>query len=395
MNLPERCDVAIIGAGAIGCSIAYHLCQRGVTDVLLIDREEFPGCGSTARANGGIRAQFTTPANIRMSLLSMDLLDAFDEEMKSQSGYVKAGYLFVTADPENLRRLKKNIRLQQRHGVPVQFLPVRSRASDRSRPEIEGRFPYLKTDDLLGGSYGARDGFIDPGGLTLAFYSGALHKGARALMSCTATGLVLEGGRVTGVDTDRGRIQAEAVVNAAGPYARQVAEWAGVDLPVHPIRSNIAVTGPTPDWPRRIPMTVDMDTGLLVRREGAGCALAWTNPDEPPGFDSRFDPTFLEHIAAKIERRFPRLVGAGIDFSRCWAGLYPETPDHHAILGDSGVAGFFLATGLGGHGIMHAPAVGCVLSELIATGRSQTMDLRPFRLTRFAEGDLNLEGAVL
>jgi sarcosine oxidase subunit beta len=378
--------VAIIGAGVIGCSIAYYLCKHGLTDVILIEKDEFPGCGSTSKANGGIRAQFTTEANIRMSLLSMELLDGMDEEMRAQSGYVKAGYLFVTAVPENSSQLRRNIQLQRNLGVDVEFL---------SPEEIRARFPYVKSDDLVGGSFGGRDGFIDPGGLTNAFYSGARNLGARVLLDTAATGLIRSNGRVSGVETDRGRVEAEWVVNAAGAHAAKVAAWAGLELPVSPFRSNIAVTGPTPELPRRIPMTIDMDTGLLIRREGRGCALAWTDPKEPPGFDARFDSTFLEKIAPKIERRFPRLAEAGIDFSHCWAGLYPETPDHHAILGESGVRGFLLATGLGGHGIMHAPAVGFALSELICEGNVTRIDLSPFDLRRFESGQLNPEGAVL
>lgn len=384
--MSERADVIIIGAGVIGCSLAYYLCERGIDDVAIIEQEPFPGCGSTSRANGGIRAQFTTEPNVRMSLLSMRLLEEMDEEMRSQSGYVKAGYVFVTADPARHQQWREIVRFQQHLGVEVEEI-------DPSM--LAARFPYMQTEDLVGGSFGARDGFIDPGGLTNAFYTGALQMGARVLSNTEATGLVLSGGRVRGVATARGRIEAEIVVNCAGPRAAEVAAWAGIELPVHPIRSNIAVTGPTPDLPRIIPMTIDLDTGLLVRREGAGCSLAWTNPDEPPGFDTRFDPQFIEWIAPKVERRFPKLEEAGIDFSKCWAGLYPETPDHHAILGASGVTGFFLATGLGGHGIMHAPAVGYALSELIGDGKTTSIDLQPFNLERFATGKLNVERAVL
>lgn len=382
----HKADIVIIGAGVIGCSIAYYLCKRGVTDVVLIEKENLPGCGSTAKANGGIRAQFTTEPNVRMSLLSMDLLDKMDDEMRSQTGYVKAGYLFVTAEKENLEQLHKNIDFQKRLGVTVEEI---------SNAQIKENYPYVHADDLLGGSFGSRDGFIDSGGLTNAFYSKVLAMGGKMRAATQATGLLKSSNRVNGVETDKGNIHAEIVVNAAGAYAAKVTDWAGIDLPVHPHRSNIAVTGPTPDLPRVIPMTIDMDTGLLIRREGQGVGYAWTNPAEPEGFSSQFDPDFIEHIAPKIEKRFSQLLEAGIDFSKCWAGLYPETPDHHAILGKSGVDGFLLATGLGGHGIMHAAAVGFVLSELIATGKVETIDIAPFHLDRFKTGRLNIEKAKL
>jgi sarcosine oxidase subunit beta len=383
--MKSKYDVAIIGAGVIGCSLAYYLCRRGISNIVVIEKEAFPGSGSTSKAFGGIRAQFTTEANIRMSLLAMKLLEEMDEEMAAQSGYVKAGYLFVTAQPMRFAQLQQTIRFQQRLGVPVE--PI-------SRDEIAARFPYFRVDDILGGSFGARDGFIDPGGLTNAFYSRALSLGATVLSETSVTGLLKSHKRISGVVTNLGTIAAEIVVNAAGAHAAAIAGFAGVEVPVQPIRSNIAVSGPTPELPRVIPMTVDLDAGLLIRREGQGVGYAWTNPDEPPGFHSNFDPEFIELIAAKIEKRFPNLIDAGINFSKCWAGLYPETPDHHAILGESGVPGFLLAVGFGGHGIMHGPAAGQVISELIAAGKTESVDISPFSLERFKTGKLNLEQAV-
>ncbi len=383
--MPEKYDVAIIGAGVIGCSIAYYLCQRDINNIAIIEKEHFPGTGSTSKAFGGIRAQFTTEANISMSLLTMKLLVDMDEEMASQSGYLKTGYLFVTANPKRFEQLQQNIRFQRQFGVAVE--PI-------SRDEIATRFPYFRSDDILGGSFGARDGFIDPGGLTNAFYSRALSMGATMLSDTSVIGLLKSDKGISGVVTDRGEIIADIVVNAAGSHAAGIASYAGVEVPVHPIRSNIAVSGPTPELPRVIPMTVDIDTGLLIRREGEGVGYAWTNPDEPTGLDSRFDSGFIELIAPKIEDRFPNLIDAGINFSKCWAGLYPETPDHHAILGESGASGFMLAVGFGGHGIMHGPAAGKVMSELITTGKTESVDISPFSFERFKTGKLNLEQAV-
>lgn len=378
--------MAIIGAGIIGCSIAYYLCDHGVTNVVLIEKKELPGSGSTSKANGGIRAQFSTEPNIQMSLLSMELLDNMAEEMRSQSGYVKTGYLFLTAEKHNFRDLQRNIDLQKNLGVSVELL---------TKEEIQSRYPYIHSRDLLGGSFGSRDGFIDSGGLTNAYYSQALKRGAKMLSNTRATGLMGSKKRITGVKTDRGTIKAELSINAAGPFAAQVSRWADVDLPLQPYRRNIAVTGPVPGWPIEIPMTIDMDTGLVIRREGEGISFAAVNPDDPPGFMTQFDPRFVEFIAPKIEKRFPKLEDVGINFSKCWAGLYPETPDHSAILGESGVSGFLLATGLGGHGIMHAPAVGLVMSELVTKGRVESIDISAFDLNRFKVGNFRIEKNVL
>lgn len=379
-------DVILIGAGVIGCSIAYQLCKLGLTSVLLLEREEFPGMGSTSKANGGIRAQFTTEINVRMSLLSMRLLDEMNEDMRSQSGYNKAGYLFMTAEPAHLQQLEKNVRFQQQYGAAVELLTAR---------EIADRVPFVKTDDLVGGSFGSRDGFIDPNGLTNAFFTRALAMGARSLQQTAVIDVLRQGKRVIGVKTSGGDFFAETVVNCAGPEASVVANMAGAELPVQPVRRQIAVTGPIDTLPRLIPMTIDMDTGLLIRREGDAVSVAYSNPEEPPGLNQKFDPEFLEVIAPKMLRRFPILEPAGVNFSRCRAGCYEVTPDHHAIIGESGVPGFLLCNGFSGHGVMHAPAAGLAVAELIVKGRSENIDIAPLSLQRFAEGNLLHEGAVL
>ncbi|MDZ7344372.1 MAG: FAD-binding oxidoreductase [candidate division KSB1 bacterium] len=379
-------DVIIIGAGVIGCSLAYHLGKLGLVKTLLVEKEEFPGTGSTSKANGGIRAQFTTEMNIRMSLLSMRLLEEMDEEMRSQSGYTKAGYLFMTAEPKRLRQMENNVRFQQQLGVAVELL---------TQKEIAARVPFVKTEDLAGGTFGSRDGFIDPNGLTNAFFTRALATRTQFLNRTTVTALVREGNRVRGIKTNGETFFAEFVVNCAGPEAKLIAEMAGVNLPVEPIRRQIAVTGPTEAVPRVIPMTIDADTGLLIRREGEAVSLAYSIPDEPPGLNLRFDPEFIEVIAPKMLKRFPILEPAGFNFSRCWAGCYEVTPDHHAILGESGVPGFLLCNGFSGHGIMHSPAAGLALADLIIKGRSESIDIAPLSLRRFAEGKLLHEGAVL
>lgn len=389
--MDRKYDVIIIGAGVIGCSIAYHLCKLGLTNVLLVEKEEFPGTGSTSKANGGIRAQFTTEINVRMSLLSMQLLDEMDEDMRSQSGYQKAGYLFMTADTVRLRQLDKNIRFQQQLGVSVDPL---------TKKEIAARVPFVKTDDLVGGSFGSRDGFIDPNGLTNALFTRTLAMGARCLNRTEVVDIlrerrVGERAEVMGVKATAGDFLAEVVINCAGPLAHQIGKMAGVEVPVQAVRRQIAVTGPVDFMPRVIPMTIDADTGLLIRRDGDGVSLAYSIPDEPPGFNLKFDPEFVELVAPMMMQRFPILEPAGFNFSRCWAGCYEVSPDHHAILGESGVPGFLLCNGFSGHGVMHSLAAGLAMAELIVKGRAESIDIAPLSVWRFAEGKLLHEGAVL
>ena len=382
----DRFDIIVIGAGVIGASVAYHLCKLGASNLLVVEREEFPGSGSTSRANGGIRAQFTTEMNVNMSLLSMALLDQLDADERQQAGYTKAGYLFMTADSGRMRHLEGNVRFQDALGAAVDLL---------TPEDLAERVPFVKTDDLVGGTFGGRDGFIEPNGLTQAFLSGAQKLGAQFLNQTTVTDLLRRGNRVSGVQTNAGEFLADLVVNCAGPQASIVADMAGVDLPVQPIRRQIAVTGPIATIPPRIPMTVDADTGLLIRRHGEAVAMAYSNPDEPAGLNVKFDPDFIEVIAPKLTARFPILEPAGIDFSRCRAGCYEVTPDHHAIIGESGVPGFMLCNGFSGHGIMHAPAAGLLLAEMITKGRTESLDVTPLALRRFADGKLLHEGAVL
>lgn len=386
MHHDRNYDIIIIGAGVIGCSLACHLCKLGCTEVLLLEREAFAGTGSTSKANGGIRAQFSAAMNIEMSLLSMRLLDEMDAEMLSETGYKKAGYLFLTTDESRWQVLKQNVAFQKAHGVAVELL---------SREQTAAKIPFAKTDDLIGGSFGQRDGFIDPNGLVNAYLTRALAMGAHYLPNMQVTDLIREDGRVTGVKTTADDFRAEKVVNCAGPWAKEIARIAGVDLPVEPVRRQIVVTGPTDKVPRVIPMIVDTDTGLVARREGDGVSLVYSNPDEPPGQRWIFDPDFVEVVAPKMLHRFPILEDAGIDFRKSWAGCYEVSPDHHAIIGESGVPGFYLCNGFSGHGVMHAPAAGLLLAEMLVNGRAETLDISPLSLRRFAEGRLLHEVNVL
>ncbi len=383
--MAQKYDVIIVGAGVVGCSVAYHLAKLGVTNVLLLEREEFPGAGSTSKALGGIRAQFSTAINIQMSLLAIKLLEEMDEDMRSQSGYVKAGYLFMTNAPTRFERMKNTMHFQQELGVDVALL---------SREEIAARVPFIKTEDLLGGTFGKHDGFIDPNGLTNAYFTRACAAGVRYMKNVEVNAFIKQNQTAVGVKTTAGDYTAEFIVNCCGPFAQELAQMAGVALPVAAIRRQVVITGPVQSWPRVIPMLIDSDTGLVLRRDGEAVALIYSNPEEPPGVNLKFDPGFIEVVAPKMLQRAPDLEYAGFNYSRCWAGCYEVTPDHHAIIGDSGVPGFLLCNGFSGHGVMHAPAVGLALAEMIAFGKPRSIDLTPLALRRFSENKFHREHAV-
>jgi sarcosine oxidase subunit beta len=383
----ETADVVIVGAGVVGCSIAYHLASLGIRDTVLLEKEAAPGQGSTSKANGGIRAQFSTAINIQLSNYSIGAFERFQEETEGDCGLLQAGYLFMTAGETGEKYLRENFALQQKLGVPNRWL---------TRQEIGELAPYVHCDDLRCGTYSAKDGFIDPHGTTFGYLRAAQRLGARLIIDAEVTEILRDEKGVAGVRTPRGSIATRKVVNAAGPYAGVLAQRGGLEIPLLPYKRMLACTEEIGGAPSVIPMTIDLDTGLLIRREGAGILFAYSDPKDEPSFDTRFDPAFIEVVSEKSALRFPFLADACIQARRCWAGLYPETPDHHAILGETpGLPGFFLAVGFGGHGIMHAPATGRALAELVAFGECRFMDISPLRLERFREGNLIIETAVL
>ena len=385
--MTEGHNVVIVGAGVVGCAIAYNLTALGERDVLLLEREALPGSGSTSKANGGIRAQFTTPVNIAMSLAAMALLDEIGPAIGDPPVYRKAGYLFLTGDERRLAAMAEAVAFQRAHGVAVELLDPAG---------VSRIAPYVSGERLLGGTFGPHDGFIDPGGLANWFLSRSLAAGARILYRSEVLGIAPAAGGAWRLDTGAGSVTAPIVVNAAGPWARRLAAMAGIDLPVDPVRRHILVSGPCATLPREIPMTIDADTGVLIRREGDRVLIAHSPPDEPPGFDISYDPAFVERIAEPLIERFPAVAEAGIDHRRSWAGLYEVSPDHHAILGPVvGAPGFILANGFSGHGVMHSPATGCCIAELIVRGRATTVDIAPLALDRFARGAAIHETMVL
>lgn len=382
----ERFEAVIVGAGVIGCSIAYHLGRLGRKRVALLEREAMPGTGSTAKANGGIRAQFTTAVNIAMSLRSMAILDGLEDEIGQPPLYRKAGYLFVTGSEERLAAMRAAADLQRRAGVSVDVLGPK---------QLRTMAPYISTEGLVGGTFGPRDGFVDPAGLTNFFLAGAKQAGVE-LRTCAEVQAVRRDRGTFVVETREGTFESPVAVDAAGAWAAAVAAMLGVELPVRPVRRQVFVSGPCSTLPRVIPMTVDADTAVLIRREGDRVAIAYSDPDEPPGFDTTVSPELLERIAGPIERRFPLVAATGIDLARSWAGLYAETPDQHAVLGEMpGVPGFFVAAGFSGHGIMHSPAAGECIAELIVAGRAGHVDVAPLGIERFARGTLIHETMVL
>jgi len=207
---------------------------------------------------------------------------------------------------------------------------------------------------------------------------------------------VTEPRRISGVQTTRGFVSTRVVVNAAGAWAAQIADMAGAELPVEPLRRQLVPTEPFDQLPQRFPMVIDMSTGFHFRREGKGILLAWNDPKETPGFKTDFDESFVEKILTHAASRVPVLAEAGVNPRRAWAGLYEMTPDHHAIIGPApNVEGLYFVNGFSGHGVMHSPASGRITADLILQGHSELVNAQQLGVGRFKEGKLLEETAVL
>src|SRR2546430_53328 len=387
--MTETADVVIIGSGIVGSSVAYHLAQAGCTNVLVIEREAHQGKGSTGKSMGGVRAQFSTPVNIQMSKYSIDFFSKFDEVVGHPADYRAHGYLFCATNENHITYLKANKERQNALGVTnVEWV---------TPEDIVKMVPQLRVDDILGGTFCPTDGFVGPHSVMMGFMLNAREKGVRLRLDTQVTGIDLEcgdssplskaltsqrtpkeGSRIAGVHTTRGFISTRIVVNAAGAWAAQIAEMAGADLPVEPLRRQLVPTEPFDQLPQRFPMVIDMSTGFHFRREGKGILLAWNDPKETVGFKTEFDPAFVEKILTRAASRVPVLAEAGVNPRRAWAGLYEMTPDHHAIIGPApNVEGLYFVNGFSGHGVMHSPASGKIMAELILYARSALIQPEP------------------
>ncbi len=386
MSAPSRrtCSVVVIGAGCIGTSIAYALARRGVSDVMVIDREPYAGSGSTAKAAGGIRAQFSTPANVRVSMLAIEHYRRFAEEMGTTPVYFPVGYLFLLADPDRWVAFQNQADMQRNLGLDTRTLSV---------DEIQALVPELHVEDLVGGTFCPSDGLGLPHEVTQAYVQQGRRLGVTYEFDCPAIGLEMVGGKVAGVLTPGGTIATPLVINAAGPHAAEVARWAGFDLPVRPIRRHCFTTHPLAFARESLPMIVDMKSGVYMHRESGGVLLGLSNSDEPEGFNSSVNWDFLPRVVEPAIHRLPALASAEI--ANGWAGLYETTPDHNAVIGVPVTApGLMLANGFSGHGFMHAPAVGQLVAEWIVDG-APSLDLEPFRPERFAENETVVETNVI
>jgi sarcosine oxidase subunit beta len=371
--MSETADVVIVGAGIVGCSLAYHLALQGGSRVVVVDKD-LVCSGSTGKSAGGIRQQFATELNIRLSVESIRMFDRMPDELGVNPEFRRVGYLFLATTEAEMTLFRANVALQQRCGVPVQTV-----APD----DIRRLVPFGRFDGILGGTFCPTDGYAAPYEVTMGYAAAARRRGVRIHEQRAVTGVLREADRVAGVETSAGSIHAPVVVNAAGAFAGLIGEMAGVDVPVKPYRRQLFTTLPVPAFASEPPLTIDYHRNWYFRGELGGCLFSGPKDDEST-FNTNVD---WEHLAESVEQAMVRLpLLADAEIHRGWAGLYEISPDNNAILGPvPELAGFYVAGGHSGHGFQHGPIVGKLMAEWILDGRP-TMDVTPLGIDRFRTG---------
>lgn len=368
----------------MGASAAFHLAEAGVEDVVLLERDAFAS-GSTSKAAGGVRAQFSDPVNIALGLRGLSAFERFHARPGYEIDLHQVGYLFLLTDEQQVSVYRDSIALQQSMGVDSQLL---------TREAAAALSPAALTDDVIAAAFHARDGYCSTENVVLGYVGGARRFGAKAFTGVDVIGIDVHHGQITAVQTSAGVIATDSVICTAGAWSAAVGTMAGVDLPITPLRRQIIVTEPLPEhlldrFPESQPMTIDAESTFYWHREGPGVLFGMSYQDEQPGFRLQYSDDWLPDLYAAAERRCPELLELGI--AHQWAGLYEVTPDHNALVGESTeVSRFLYAAGFSGHGFLQGPAIGEVLRDLYL-GVEPLIDVRPFSAERFKTGALRAE----
>ena len=372
---PRSASVVIVGGGIIGASAAFHLAEAGVDGVVLVERDQL-GSGSTGRAAGGVRAQFSDALNVRIATRSLAAFADFGRRPGWEIDFKRVGYLFVLARDQDCAAFERGAAVQRELGAPIRMI-----APD----EVNRRCPLVAVDDVLAGAFAPDAGHATPEAAVQGYASAARRLGARIETRCEALAVGRRAGAISELITDRGAIATDSVICAAGAWSAEVAAMAGVELPVTPVRRQVLFTAPIPGLPDELPMTIDFATSFYFHREGPGLLLGMSHERDPVTFSLETSDEWVPTLLAVAERRAPAVAAAGIKGG--WAGLYEMSPDHNAMIGESSsVPGFFYATGFSGHGFLQGPAVGEILRDLYLR-RDPFVDVSPLSAERFAAGE--------
>jgi glycine/D-amino acid oxidase-like deaminating enzyme len=373
-QLPSRAEVVVIGGGVVGASIAFHLAETGIEDVLLLERGDC-ACGSSSKPIGGVRAQFTDPLNIMLAARSLEAYERFANIPGADIGLDRVGYLFLLRTSDHVRRFEASVAVQNELGIPSRLITT---------AEALERCPYIDEDAFIAAAFSPTDGHARPLTAAAAYVEAARRHGARAVTGCAVTALDVEDGEIAAVHTSRGSVRTSTVVCAAGAWSREIGAMAGVDLPVEPVRRQIAFTPQSPGaFAPKLPFTIDYGSTFYFHNADDGLLLGMSDSQQAPAFDCTYTPEWLPSLRRLAGRCAPGL--SAVELERGWAGLYELTPDASALIGESSSVGRFLyATGFSGHGFCHAPATGEVIRDLVL-GEEPFVDVSPLRAERFAE----------
>jgi sarcosine oxidase subunit beta len=375
---PGSADAVVVGGGTIGGWCAYFLRRAGLDRVVLLEKGLL-GQGASSRAAGVVRMQGGTPAAVRLGQWSRRFYLSQQDELGIDSGFVQQGYLLPCFTDAEVAAARERMAMQSSLGVPVRWLDPAG---------VDAANPTLAPGQTLGGTFCDDDGYITPPRNVTAYAVALALAGVRVCEQVRFTGLVMEGGRVTGVETPAGRISAPLVVLTGGPRLAEVGALAGIRIPAGGVRHQVAVTEPHPDLgPDRVPMVFDLLAGLYWRPEEGGLLFGMSNPDEQPGENVSVDEAYLARMRERLAMLVP--VTAGLGLRRTWAATIDYTPDHQPIIGpalgpEGPLAGVTVASA-GGHGMMWGPAVARVAADLALTGTSGVVDAAPLGLDRFDE----------
>jgi len=384
MELPNTADIVIIGGGVMGASAAYHLAKRGTKNIVLLEKEEFFGTGATGRCAGGVRYQFSTEINVRLSIESLPMIECLKDEVGQDANYRKCGYLLIATNENDATAFRRNVEMQNRLGVGTRLL---------RGDEVRARVPLMRFDDAILGTFNPKDGLVDPNSVVAGYVSAAQKLGVKAVTRAEVNGISVSGDKIESVETAQGSIKTRILLNAAGPWSSLVGEMARVQLPVVPLRRQMFTTTPMPEIPEDFPFVIDFAQSLYFHREGDGLLIGMSNANEKPGYDQNVDEDFELTNMEAAAARLALLERAGRVSH--WAGLYEVTPDAHPIFGKTPVDGFYVVTGFSGHGFMHGPISGKLMAECILDGEFKTLDVSMLDLARFEEGRLIREYNVV
>lgn len=376
-------DVCIIGGGITGTALAYSLCKLGETSVAVFEKS-YLSSGSTGRCGGGIRQQWSTKNNVRLAMRSVQLFEHFKEDIGMDIEYYQGGYLMLSFDEEEAKQFEKNVEIQREEGLDVEVLTPK---------QVSERYPYINTKDLVLATFCQKDGHANPHKTVIGYAQAARKMGAKIYTHTEVLGIDVQNGKVVGVDTNQGYFKCNAVVNASGPWSKQVSLLAGVDLPTESYRHQIFVTEPLENF---FPMMAISFAGNFYMRQAqhGQFIMGQGDKDEKPGINHNVTFKFEKDLTVKMVELFPFLKDLRI--MRHWSGMYNMSPDAQPIIGQSNiVSNYFYAVGYSGHGFMVAPAVTEALAELIVLGKTVHTDISYLNVDRFANAEVEREKNVV